>query len=85
MWKAIGANGVGIGLAFLLSLGIGLIWPVNIGSHELMSRTDAQLDSIALALASGAAKATRAKTLYLLIWVVPLVRLVAAISLRGAA
>lgn len=55
IWKAIRANGIGIGLAFLLSLGIGLIWPVNLGSHELMARTSVGLDSIALALASGAA------------------------------
>ena len=55
MWKATRTNGIGIGLAFLLSLCIGLIWPVNFASHELMARTDVGLDSIALALASGAA------------------------------
>lgn len=55
MWKATRTNGIGIGLAFLLSLGIGLIWPVDIKSHELMARTDVGLDSVALALASGAA------------------------------
>ncbi|MGA8050323.1 MAG: TIGR00341 family protein [Burkholderiales bacterium] len=55
MWKAARANGVGIGLAFLLAFGIGLLWPVDIRSHELMARTDVGLDSVALALASGAA------------------------------
>ncbi len=55
MWKATRTNGIGIGLAFLLALGIGLIWPVDINSHELMARTDVGLDSVALALASGAA------------------------------
>ena len=55
MWKAAIANGVGIGLAFLLAFAIGLIWPVDLKSHELMARTDVGLDSVALALASGAA------------------------------
>ncbi|MGE5129263.1 MAG: TIGR00341 family protein [Sphingomonadaceae bacterium] len=55
MWKAARANGLGIGLAFLLALAIGLVWPVDIHSHELMARTDVGLDSVALALASGAA------------------------------
>lgn len=55
MWKATLTNGIGIGLAFLLALGIGLTWPVDIRSHELMARTDVGLDSVALALASGAA------------------------------
>lgn len=55
MGKALRANGIGIGLAFLLSYLIGLIWPVDIRSHELMARTNVGLDSVALALASGAA------------------------------
>lgn len=55
MGKAIRTNGIGIGLAFFLALGIGLIWPVNFESHELMARTHVGLSSIALALASGAA------------------------------
>lgn len=55
MWKATRTNGIGLGTAFLLALGIGLIWPVDIKSHELMARTDVGLDSVALALASGAA------------------------------
>lgn len=55
MWKAARANGLGIGLAFLLALAIGLVWPVDIRSHELLARTDVGLDSVALALASGAA------------------------------
>lgn len=55
MLKATRTNGIGIGIAFLFALGIGLIWPVDIRSHELMARTDVGLDSVALALASGAA------------------------------
>ena len=55
MIKAARTNGVGIGLAMVLSLVIGLVWPVDIKSHELMARTDVGMESIALALASGAA------------------------------
>jgi len=32
-----------------------MIWEVNLGSHEIMARTDVGLASVALALASGAA------------------------------
>lgn len=55
MLKAARNTGIGIGVAFLLSLAIGLLWPVDIRSHELLARTDVGLDSVALALASGAA------------------------------
>jgi len=46
---------VGLGLSLLLSLGMGLVWPVNLDSAEVMARTDVHLGSVALALASGAA------------------------------
>jgi uncharacterized hydrophobic protein (TIGR00341 family) len=53
---------IGMGLAFLLSVLIGYIWPMDIargemliGSTELLARTDVGLDGVALALASGAA------------------------------
>jgi len=53
---------VGLGGAFLLSVGIGLIWPVDIargeilvGSTEILARTDVGLDGVAIALAAGAA------------------------------
>ncbi len=46
---------VGILLAIVLSFLLGLLWPFDITSPELMSRTDVGLDSIVLALASGAA------------------------------
>jgi uncharacterized hydrophobic protein (TIGR00341 family) len=55
MLKATRTNGAGIGLALVLSVLIGLAWPVDIASRELMARTDVGLDSVALALASGAA------------------------------
>jgi uncharacterized hydrophobic protein (TIGR00341 family) len=45
----------GILLALLLSALIGAFWPDPLASPELLSRTDAGMDSIALALASGAA------------------------------
>jgi uncharacterized hydrophobic protein (TIGR00341 family) len=48
---------VGILLAVALSAVFGALWPSPLNSHELMSRTYASLDSILLALASGAAAA----------------------------
>ena len=62
VWQALRTGTAGLGLAFLLSLGIGLIWPVDIGrgdmlvaSTEILARTDVGLDGVALALAAGAA------------------------------
>lgn len=53
---------VGLGMAFLLSLGIGIAWPIDItrgeiliGSTEILARTDVGLDGVAIALAAGAA------------------------------
>ncbi|NCC24210.1 MAG: TIGR00341 family protein [Deltaproteobacteria bacterium] len=48
---------VGIALAVLLSAGMGMIWEEGATSPELLARTEAGLDSVALALASGAAAA----------------------------
>lgn len=47
----------GILLAVVLSAGLGMLWPSDPTSRELMLRTEAGLDSVALALASGAAAA----------------------------
>ena len=55
MWKSIWTNLSGLGLTLLLSILIGLLWPLNFDSRELIARTDVGLDSVALALASGAA------------------------------
>lgn len=55
MWLALRTTLAGLGLALGMSLVIGWLWPINLESHELVSRTDVGLDSIALALASGAA------------------------------
>jgi uncharacterized hydrophobic protein (TIGR00341 family) len=55
MWKAIKTTLAGLFLALSLSILIGIFWPLNISSHELMARTDVGLDSVVLALASGAA------------------------------
>lgn len=46
---------VGIIIAILFSIGIGLVWPGNFDSFELMSRTDVAYSGTAIALASGAA------------------------------
>lgn len=54
-WRSLKTNAVGILLALVVSLIIGFIWPVNLESRELIARTDVGLDSVALALASGAA------------------------------
>lgn len=45
----------GLSVAMLLSFLLGLLWPPSLSSTELVSRTSVGLDSIALALASGAA------------------------------
>ena len=55
MWKAIKATLAGLAMALLFSILIGIFWPLNVSSQELMARTDVGLDSVVLALASGAA------------------------------
>ncbi|MEJ2116209.1 MAG: TIGR00341 family protein [Gammaproteobacteria bacterium] len=48
---------VGIAIAVAMSIVIGYVWPTDIFSKELISRTNVGFDSVALALASGAAAA----------------------------
>ena len=52
----------GVFLAISLSAFMGVVWPFPLTSPELISRTDAGLDSIALAFASGAAAALSIST-----------------------
>ena len=54
-WSALKTNLAGIGLALLITLLIGFIWPYSLDTAELLSRTDVDLAGIVLALASGAA------------------------------
>lgn len=53
--KALVTDLAGLGLSLALCLAIGLIWPVNLDSAEVVARTNVNLASVALALASGAA------------------------------
>ena len=53
--RAAQASAAGILLALAVSIAIGFLWPSRLDSAELMSRTDVGWDSIALALAAGAA------------------------------
>jgi len=55
MWKAFKTGLAGMSLALVLSILIGIFWPLNIESRELLARTYVGLDSAVLALASGAA------------------------------
>ena len=55
MWQAMKSNLAGLTLALSLAMFIGLLWPSGLQSQELASRTDVGLDSVVLALASGAA------------------------------
>lgn len=55
LWRSLKTSFSGLALALLIALVIGLIWPVNLDTRELLARTDVGMDSIALALASGAA------------------------------
>ncbi|MEM8802445.1 MAG: TIGR00341 family protein [Pseudomonadota bacterium] len=55
--RALGANAVGIGIAFLLSIGLGMFWVGAPDPDELMARSNVGFDGLAIALASGAAAA----------------------------
>ncbi len=57
MVKSIFTTLVGIAIAVVMSIVIGFVWPTDTFSPELTSRTEVGLDSVALALASGAAAA----------------------------
>ena len=46
---------IGINISVLVAIAIGLIWPGEFNSFELLSRTDASYSGTAIALASGAA------------------------------
>ena len=52
----------GVLLAVTVSVVMGIVWPFPLTSPELIARTDAGLDSIALAFASGAAAALSLST-----------------------
>jgi uncharacterized hydrophobic protein (TIGR00341 family) len=55
IWKSLKTGTIGFVVALGLSILIGKLWHLNFDSRELLARTDVGLDSIALALASGAA------------------------------
>jgi len=55
MWQSLKTNLAGLGLAMLLAIVIGIIWPEHLHSSEIMARTDVGLDGVLLALTSGAA------------------------------
>ncbi len=48
---------VGIAVAISLTTAIGALWPFDVSSPEITARTDVGMDSVALALAAGAAAA----------------------------
>ena len=50
-------NAYGLSIAFGVSVLIGLVWPLNVDSAELMARADVNFGGMAIALASGAAAA----------------------------
>jgi len=53
--RSLKSNLLGLGLAVATSLLIGLLWPSDMASEQLLSRTEVDLADIGLALASGAA------------------------------
>jgi len=55
IWKAFKTGLAGMSLALVLSILIGIFWPLNVESRELLARTYVGLDSAVLAMASGAA------------------------------
>lgn len=57
MARALKTNLTGVTVALSVAVAVGYLWPADLSSRELMARTDVELDSAALALASGAAAA----------------------------
>jgi uncharacterized hydrophobic protein (TIGR00341 family) len=55
MWQSLKTNFVGLAVALLMAMAIGLVWPDHLHSNEILVRTDVGLDGVLLALASGAA------------------------------
>jgi len=55
MWQSLRTNLAGVTISLLLSVVIGSLWGGDPDSHELLLRTNVGLDSVGLALASGAA------------------------------
>jgi len=55
IWTSLKTNLAGLGLALIISFFIGAVLPLNLDSPELISRTYVGIDSVVLALASGAA------------------------------
>jgi uncharacterized hydrophobic protein (TIGR00341 family) len=55
MARAIRASSIGLTLSIGVSILAGLVLPVDLNSHELIARTTVAYDSVAIALASGAA------------------------------
>ncbi|HQU14541.1 MAG: TIGR00341 family protein [Chromatiales bacterium 21-64-14] len=55
MWRALRTNLAGLSLALVCAIAMGWLWPVDLHSHELISRTVVGMDGVVLALASGAA------------------------------
>ena len=57
LFHAVVSNGVGFGIALLMSLGVGYFGTVPVDAAELVTRTDVGTAGIVLALASGVAAA----------------------------
>lgn len=57
MLRAVNANAAGLGVVLLLSILLGVVQAPDLASGQLAGRTNVGLDSVALALASGAAAA----------------------------
>lgn len=55
MKKAAKSNLAGFSICLTLSILLGLVWPYELNSNELLSRTNPGFDSILLAIVSGAA------------------------------
>ena len=55
MWQSLKTNVAGLGLAMVIAVAIGFIWPEHLYSSEIVARTDVGLGGVLLALAAGAA------------------------------